>query len=146
MKIKNSLLVLAALVTLGGLAGCGKTSYFEVALYVDSNVPGVNATCLFKLNQCEVMVKGAGGESFTLNSSVCHAPTGYNLGVFQYATDEESGDVSFHVMLTANVDGVPTNVGSGDSTPTPIKSGMRQQVAVTVKPDVAALKCNTQTQ
>jgi hypothetical protein len=138
MKIKNGLLALALL---GGLTGCGETSYFEVSVYVENNVPGVNATCLFKLSQCEVTVRGAGGEEFFLDSKACHGPSGFNLGVFQYATDKDSGNVTFHVVLVANVDGMPTIVGTADSAATAIKSGMRQQVSVTVRPDAAALKC-----
>ncbi|MBC8133723.1 MAG: hypothetical protein H7X95_12135, partial [Deltaproteobacteria bacterium] len=90
MNINTGLLALGIL---GGIAGCGETSYFEVAVVVDRNVTAVDQNCLFKIDSCEVSVMGAGGEKFFLKSGACHGPTGYNIGTFQYATDKDSGRV-----------------------------------------------------
>lgn len=136
MKIKNALVALGLA---AGLAGCGETSYFDVTVAVDRNASPLPTTCLFKIYSCNVVVEGAGGEMFSFGRT-CRNPPGFDLGVFQYATEAESGNVSFRVVLTdANV----TPLGEGTSAPTPIKVGGRREVTVTVTP-TPALRANCQ--
>lgn len=123
MKMKSGLLTLGLL---GALAGCGETSYFEVSVAVANSA---DFNCLSMINTCQVNVIGAGGETFTLDSKACRMPLSYNIGLFQYATDKESGNVAFHVQI---IDGNLNPLGQGDSEAKPIKPGGRQQATVTI--------------
>lgn len=131
MKIYAGLLGLGLL----GSAGCGQTSYFEVTVLAGSSVP---PSCLSTIDHCEVTASGAGsnGEFFTLDSRACHMPLASSIGVFQYSTDKDSGNVAFHVDLVTLNGGMLKVLASGDSAPTPVKSGGRQAVSVTT--DLAA--------
>lgn len=130
MKISTGLLALGLLCVMA--AGCGDTSYFEVTVLAGSSVP---PSCLSTIDHCEVTVTGAGGEFFTF-AKACHMPLASTIGVFQYATDKDSGNVGFNVDLVTLNGGKLSVLASGASTPTPIKSGGRQAVNVTT--DLAA--------
>lgn len=118
-------------------AGCGKTSYFEVAVSVKNDVPAVNASCLFTISSCRVTVSGAASDSFTLADSACHGPRTFDLGLFQYATDSDSGNVTFTVDI---YDGSNNKLGEGAGS-APIKSGGRQTLMVGVEPDPTPFHC-----
>jgi hypothetical protein len=124
---------LSALLLLTGAAGCGQTSFFEVAVVVNSNA-GVRQDCLSFIDLCQVTVSGAASDSFTLNSATCVQPRSFQIGIFQYGTDSESGNVSFHVDI---FDGNLKKLGQGDGTGA-IKAGGRQPVTVPIAPDAVA--------
>ena len=113
-KVKTGLLALAIL--LGAASSCGQTSYFEVTV---------------------VTVSGAASDHFALNDAACDKPTGYNLGLFRYATDQDSGNVNFLVEIQ---DTSQKAVGQG-SLAKSIVSGGIQKLTVAVTPDATALGC-----
>jgi len=128
-------LALAGLTTVG-LAGCGQTDYFSVAVTIDSKIASGN---LQQINQCEVMTSGAVSDEtdFLLNSAVCGPNTTYAnldkdsngdniLGTFEYGTTKSSGKVTFKILL---VDGSRNTIGQGQ-TDANIGSGV---VPVTLK-------------
>jgi hypothetical protein len=144
--MRTKIVFLALALSGGGAVGCGQTSYFEVTV----TLPATVDTCLQSMIfSCEVAVSGAASDSFTLPSDVCISPKQRQIGVFQYGTDKDSGNVAFHLDLftgnrTVGPGSVsPTNpvgpIASGDGSAS-IKAGMRQQVTV---PLVAspAFKC-----
>lgn len=129
-KMKTGLLALA----LAGAAvsGCGQTSYFEVSLDI---TPDPGSSCLTRIYTCTVSVMGADSGYFNLDDRVCHAPTSTNLGLFQFSTEKDSGNVNFKVQIV-NVDLKPLGAGTGSGA---IKAGGRQAVQIHVTPDDAAL-------
>ncbi len=134
-KVKTGLLALAIL--LGAASGCGQTSYFEVTVNLDMTNPKVTPTCLFRVGYCVVTVSGAASDHFALNDAACDKPTSYALGLFRYATDQDSGNVNFLVEIQ---DTSQKAVGQG-SLAKPIVSGGIQKLTVSVAPDATALGC-----
>jgi hypothetical protein len=126
---------IAALVLLASAVGCGQTSFFDVTVTVNNTVSGVRLDCLYAIDSCEVTVSGKASDSFTLASKSCTHPTAFQVGVFQYGTGEDSGNVGFHVEI---FDGNHRKLGQGDGPSTAIKAGGRQSVAVPVLPEAAA--------
>jgi len=134
-KATHLALSLAGLTALG-LAGCGQTNYFSVAVTIDSTISTGN---LEQINSCEIMTSGAVSDQtdFLLNSSVCGPNATYTnldkdsngdhiLGTFEYGTTKSSGQVTFKVLL---VDGSRNTLGQGQ-TDANIGSGV---VPVTLK-------------
>lgn len=132
-KIRTSIL---ALTLLGGVAaGCGQTSYFEVTVNVSTSDPKVTTACLFSVGYCVVTVSGAASDHFGLTDQACDKPASYNLGLFQFATDKDSGTVNFLVEIQ-DTNHKPAGQGTVSG---PIKVGGRQTLTVAVTPDASAL-------
>jgi hypothetical protein len=123
----------SALLLLCGASGCGDPSFFEVSVVVTSNA-GVRLDCLSFIETCEVTVSGAASESFTLGNNSCVSPRAFQIGLFQYGTDSDSGNVGFHVEI---FDPNGKKLGQGDGSGA-IKKGGRQPVTVPVAPDPVA--------
>jgi len=105
-----------------GLAGCGQTDYFAVAVTIAANISSGD---LQQINRCEVMTSGAVSDQsvFALNPSVCGPDTNYTgldkdsngdnvLGTFEYGTTKTSGQVHFKVLLK---DGSSNTIGQGEA-------------------------------
>lgn len=118
------------------LAGCGETSFFDVTVKVRMGVTGVTSGELDQIEACEVTVSGAASDGpFSLsncqNPSV--DPATYEVGLFQFGTDSDSGSCRFDIVVyVAN----RRQGGMGSATGT-IKSGGRQPVDLIVDPDPA---------
>jgi hypothetical protein len=134
---KTALFVFAILGSLTG--ACGQTSYFEVSVAVKNDVPAVTPTCLFTISHCSVTVSGADSYHTGLLDKACHRsnPTDYSLGAFQYATDKDSGVVTFTVEIQ---DGNLKKLGDGTASGAIIPGG-RQTLTVGIEPDAAAFNC-----
>jgi len=122
MRRATHLTLALAGLTAAGLAGCGQTDYFSVAVTID---PTISSGNLQQINQCEVMTSGAVSDEtdFILNASVCGPNTSYSnldkdsngdhiLGTFEYGTTKTSGKVTFKVLL---VDGSRNTIGQGQT-------------------------------
>jgi hypothetical protein len=119
-SLAGAVLVLAAL---GGVAGCGETSFIEVTV---SAPRGANEVDVSTITSCEVVVSGADTDSFPLRNCGPGQVFGSTVGVFQYGTGS-SGELTFEVVLLNNL--VPIGRGSNSAM---IKSGGRQTVTVNV--------------
>ena len=129
--LKKSLLTLVGLGALTATSGCGQISYFEV----ETTLSGLSASCAFAIASCEVTVTGAANDFFNLKREVCDAKAMLSRGKFQYGTEAESGNVSFHMEI---FNGNRDKLGAGD-TSGPIKPGGRTALTMTVNADPAAL-------
>jgi len=120
-KATHLALALASLAGVG-LAGCGQTDYFAVAVTIAPNISSGN---LQQIAQCEIMTSGAVSDetTFVLNPSVCGPNTNYTgldsdsngdhvLGTFEYGTTKTSGQVHFKILLK---DGSRNTIGQGDT-------------------------------
>jgi hypothetical protein len=127
---------LGVLILLPGLQACGQTSYFDVALTV-KQVPGVTVSSLRDIDLCVVSVSGAASETFSLGTStrvICQQGSvqSFDLGIFQYGTDSDSGVVNFDVKIYKPDHTTVLGEGMGGAA---IKSGGRQTLAVEIVPD-----------
>ena len=119
------------------VAGCGQTSFVEVeVIALRDSGNRIRADNIFEIDRCEVTVSGADSGIFSLAG--CRNPTamggtdtGWRLGIFQYGTEEDSGELSFDVKL---FNGASESLGEGSAS-VPIKAGARQQLAVMVQLD-----------
>lgn len=109
-------------------AGCGQVSFFDVTVVADNSTAMLRTEKLFEVDRCEVLVRGAVRDDFTLRACRNPSTEDWNLGTFQYGTEAESGDVSFTVKL---YNGVVKPLGEGTAT-APIKQGGRQILEVKV--------------
>lgn len=133
--MRNTILLSAlSLGLFGAVAGCGQTSYFEVNVQVKTTALGNDSTCyLSTVNSCEVKVSGADSSGiFTLKQAACTQPGGSNIGKFQFATEKDSGSLSFHLELFDGNHKSPP-MGTGDASG-PIKAGGRTVVTLEVTP------------
>ena len=124
------------LLALPGLQACGQTSYFDVAVTI-KQVPGVTVSSLRDIDLCVVSVSGAASDSFSLGTStrvLCqqNMVQSFDLGLFQYGTDADSGMVNFDVKIYMPNRTTVLGEGMGGAA---IKSGGRQTVAVEIVPD-----------
>lgn len=134
-KIRAGVLALALIG--GATAGCGQTSYFEVTVNADMANPKVTTACLFSVGYCVVTVSGAASDHFGLNDKACDKPASFNLGLFRYATDQDSGTVNFLVEIQ---DTNHKAAGQGSISGS-INAGGRKILTVSVTPDATALGC-----
>lgn len=132
--VRALLAILLALGGIGATTGCGQTSFFEVAVAVKSDVPGFPKNCLFSIYSCVATVSGAAADRFPLADKACHTPLDYSLGLFQFETDSDSGNVDFKVEI---FDGNNNKLGEGTASST-IKAAGRQAVMLTITPDTTA--------
>jgi hypothetical protein len=122
-------------IVLAGLPACGQTSYFDVAVTIKQD-PMVTTTQLFQIASCIGSVTGATVDGFALQTCPPGGVTGYDLGIFQYGTDKDSGTFTFTVMI---LDGFKQSLGTG-STSGQVKSGARTSLSLEIVPVPAAFK------
>jgi hypothetical protein len=127
---------LGVLLLLPALQACGQTSYFDVAVTI-KQVPGISVSNLRDIDLCVATVSGAASDSFSLGTGTRVAcqqgmVQSFDLGLFQYGTDSDSGTVNFDVKIYKADH--QTILGEGMSGAA-IKTGGRQTVAVEIVPD-----------
>ena len=132
VRIFRTGILVGALALLGGASGCGQLAFMEVEVRVMQTAQ-VDASCLYTIDRCEVRVSGAESDFFTLGNGACARQLNFKPD-FQFGTDEDSGNIAFHVDI---FDGNGHKLGQGDGSGA-IKEGGRQKVMVPITPDGAA--------
>jgi hypothetical protein len=127
---------LGILLLLPALQACGQTSYFDVAVSI-RQVPGVSVSSLRDIDLCVATVSGAASDTFSLGTGtrvICQQGMvqSFDLGIFQYGTDSDSGTVTFDVKIYKQDHSTILGEGMGAAA---IKTGGRQTVAVEIVPD-----------